>query len=103
MLISTPLDYVLNNISIVFNNLCLYALFILIMVAKIKKKNEEVYYTAQYVRAHREFWYFRMNIVWIEIYKPSCWLTGSYDNTYSSWPPKNINAKKYLWSAFLNQ
>lgn len=50
MLISTPLDYVLNNISIVFNNLCLYALFILIMVAKIKK-NEEVYYAAQYVRA----------------------------------------------------
>lgn len=38
MLISTPLDYVLNNILIVFNNLCLYALFILIMVAKIKKK-----------------------------------------------------------------
>lgn len=37
-LISTPLDCMLNNLAIVFNNLCLYALFILIEIIQVENQ-----------------------------------------------------------------
>lgn len=53
-LISTPLDYMLNNLAIVFNNLCLYALFILIGITEVENK-EVVYYSTRYISAHEPF------------------------------------------------
>lgn len=37
-LISTPLDYMLNNLAIEFNNLCLYASFILIEIIEVENQ-----------------------------------------------------------------
>lgn len=44
----------LNNLAIVFNNLCLYALFILIRITEVENK-EVVYYSARYISAHEPF------------------------------------------------